>query len=107
MMKTAKFLLVSLMLFAFTANVKAGNQQKKEAEVTYSVNMHCANCKKKVDNTVAHEKGVVDMKSSLEKTEVWVKYNTEKTDKEKIKKAIEKLGYTVVELAQADVKAKK
>ena len=107
MMKTVKLLLVSLMLFAFTANVKADNQQRREAEVTYSVDMHCANCQKKVDNTVAHERGVVDMKSSLEKNEVWVKYNTERTDKEKIKKAIEKLGYTVVEVVQDEAKEKK
>ncbi len=97
-MKTVKLILASLLMLAFSANVQADNKQKKEAEVTFSVNLHCHNCKNKVDNAIPHEKGVVDMKSSVEKKEVWIKYNTEKTDKAKLKQALEKLGYTVTEV---------
>jgi len=104
-MKIEKFLLVSLMLFVFTANLNACNQQNvKQTEVTYSVNVHCDNCKKKIENGISREKGVVDMKVSVEKNEVWVKYNTTKTDKEKIKKAIVKLGYVANEIADAKAK---
>jgi copper chaperone CopZ len=101
MMKTVKFLLASLMLFAFTANVQAGSKQKKTAEVTFSVSMHCENCQQKVENTIPHEKGVLDMKTFLDKKEVWIKYNTQKTDKAKLQQALEKLGYTVAEVEPA------
>jgi hypothetical protein len=34
---------------------------------------------------------------SLEKKEVWMKYRTDKTTKESLQQAIEKLGYTAAE----------
>jgi copper chaperone CopZ len=40
------------------------------------------------------EKGVKDIKVDLEKKEVTLVYNPTKTTEEKLKKAIEELGYT-------------
>ena len=99
-MKTFKLLLTSLMMFAFLVSACADNKQKSKGnnEITYSVNIHCENCKKKIDNVIPFEKGVVDMKTTLENHEVWVKYDPAKTNKDKIKKAIEKMGYTVEEV---------
>ena len=49
-------------------------------------------------NSIPHEKGVKDLKVDLPKKEVWIKFDTQKTDKVKLQKAIEKLGYTVTEV---------
>ncbi|MDR0667270.1 MAG: cation transporter [Prevotellaceae bacterium] len=96
MKKTLTCLLCSLLLTAGLADAQA-QPKKNEAEVTFAVNMHCDHCKKKIENALPHEKGVVDMKVSLEKKEVWLKFRTDKTTKEALQKAIEKTGYTASE----------
>jgi copper chaperone CopZ len=97
-MKTITLTLCSLLLFAVAGYGQAPTKMKKnEAEVTFIVNMNCHNCKLKIENTLPHEKGVLDLKVTLDTKEVWIKFNTTKTDKEKLVKAIEKLGYTATE----------
>jgi len=99
-MRTVTVILCSLFLVAATSRVQAQTQSKlktNEAEVTFVTNMHCEHCKKKIENTVAHEKGVVDMKVTLDTKEVWIKFNATKTTKADLQKAIEKLGYTATE----------
>lgn len=75
--------------------------------VVYSVGLHCNNCKKKVENNIAFEKGVKDLQVNLEEKTVTVTYRTDKTDSEKIKEAIEKLGYTVLIKEETKVDSKK
>lgn len=92
-MKTAVAVLM-LLFFAVTSYA-----QKKKAplqEVVFSVNLHCENCVKKVQENIPFEKGVKDLKISLDDKTVWVKYDSEKTTKEKLAAAIEKLGYEVL-----------
>jgi copper chaperone CopZ len=96
MKKTITLILCSLFLTAAVAGGQAPTK-KNEAEITFDVNIHCHNCKKKIENALPHEKGVVDLKVSLEKKEVWMKYRTDKTTKESLQQAIEKLGYTAAE----------
>ncbi|MDR1681636.1 MAG: cation transporter [Prevotellaceae bacterium] len=98
MKKTITWVLCSLFLTAGMAGVQA-QTKKNVAEVTFTVNMNCHNCKKKIENALPHEKGVVDLKVSLEKKEVWLKFRTDKTTKASLQKALEKLGYTVTEKA--------
>ncbi|MDR3350150.1 MAG: cation transporter [Prevotellaceae bacterium] len=98
-MKTITVIFCSLFLFAAAGYGQAPEKLKKnEAEVTFSVNMSCHNCQKKIENAIPHEKGVLDMKVTIETKEVWIKYNTTKTDKEKLVQAFEKLGYKATEL---------
>ena len=98
-MKTITIIFCSLFLFAAAGYGQAPSKLKKnEAEVTFIVNMNCHNCRKKIENAIPHEKGVVDMKVTLDTKEVWIKFNTTKTDKEKLVKAFEKLGYTAEEV---------
>ena len=42
---------------------------------------------------MSFERGVVDLKVTLETKEVMIKYNPAKTDEETLAKAIRKLGY--------------
>jgi len=98
-MKT-KHLFYTLLLSIFClslstiANAQSGVQKKtNEAEVTFSVNISCANCQKKIEAKLPFEKGVKDLKVNLDKKEIWVLYQTDKTDNEKLIEAIKKLGY--------------
>lgn len=71
---------------------------KKKAElkdVTFLVHLHCENCVKKVQENIAFEKGVKDLKVSLEDQTVAVKYDASKTSEAVLKSAIETLGYPV------------
>ena len=74
------------------------NSKKKKAElkeVTFHVHLHCANCVKKVEENIAFEKGVKDLKVSLDNQTVYIKYDAAKTSEAALKAAIEELGYPV------------
>lgn len=75
-------------------------EKKKKAkgevkEVVFHVHLHCNNCVKKVQENIAFEKGVKDLKVSLDDQTVAVKYDASKTSEEALKAAIAKLGYEV------------
>ncbi len=103
-MKKITLLFCSLFLTAGIMSAGAQTNNQKEGEVTFSVNVHCNNCKKKIENSLPHEKGVKDLKVSVEEKTVWVKYDTEKTNKDLLQKAIVKLGYTATEKTADAVK---
>ena len=81
-----------------SAQDKKGND--KTEQVVFSVNMHCAGCEQKVKKNIPFEKGVKDLTTDLEKQLVTIQYQTDKTDKAKLKKSIEKLGYTCEEVKE-------
>lgn len=93
-LKVLTVALVALFALSFTVN----GQNKNEAEVTFSVSMDCQNCVKKIEANLPFEKGVKDLKVSLDTKTVWIKYQSDKTTKEQLGKAIEKLGYTAKEI---------
>lgn len=64
-------------------------------EVTFHAHLHCGNCVKKVQENIAFEKGVKDLKVSLENQTIMVKYDASKTSEETLKAAIVKLGVPV------------
>lgn len=74
--------------------------EKKAAEIKtahFHVHLHCENCVKKVRENISFEKGVKDLKVSLEDQTVDIKYDASKTSEAKLKTAIEALGYNVSE----------
>ena len=82
------------------------NTPKKKApkevkRVVFNVHMHCASCVKKVQENIAFEKGVKDLKVSLDEHTVDILYDPAKTSEQTLKAAIEALGYS------ASVKAEK
>ncbi|MDR2359102.1 MAG: heavy-metal-associated domain-containing protein [Prevotellaceae bacterium] len=95
---------IRLFLFLFTGLalcVTAGAQEpdskakkKKSEKVTFTVNMYCENCKTKIEKNISWEKGVKDLTVTLEKKTVTIAYDPRKNTAEKLKEAIEKLGYT-------------
>jgi len=88
--------LIALLTLSITLNAQDKNDanKKKQEEVTFIVGMHCAACKDRIEKFIPLEKGVKDLKVDLEKKEVTVIYKPNKTTLEKLKKAIEELGYS-------------
>ena len=109
-MKTIILILAAMMAMPFAASADAMSvsestsltdskpSKKKKAElkeVTFHVHLHCANCVKKVEENIAFEKGVKDLKVSLDNQTVYIKYDAAKTSEAALKAAIEELGYPV------------
>ena len=101
MKKFLAFIIVAAMAVssAFAADSAAAQKKNKKSkelkEVTWTVNLHCENCVEKVNENLAFEKGVKDLKVSLEEGTVYVKYDSSKTSEETLAAAMKKLGYEV------------
>lgn len=82
--------------------VKQSKKAKAEIrEVTFNVHLHCSSCVKKIQENIAFEKGVKDLKVSLEDQTVYVKYDASKTNEDVLKNAIVKLGVPVIDAGQS------
>lgn len=78
------------------ADNKPSKKKKGEVkEVTFVVEFDCENCAKKIRENVAFEKGVKDLKVTLEDKTVALKYDAAKTTETALKASIEELGYPV------------
>lgn len=99
MKKTITMILAVAMAFAATCTVSAadaqGKKKKELKEVNFNVYLHCEDCVEKVNENIAFEKGVKGLEVSLENQTVLIKYDVAKTSEDKLKAAIEKLGYPV------------
>ena len=93
-MKTHQLKLVCLLAVLFGVGVTAEAKPEKKT-VTFSVNIHCENCKQKIERNLAYEKGVLDLKVDLKEKTVAVTYDAAKTSEEKLTAALKKLGYEV------------
>ncbi|MFI3321203.1 MAG: heavy-metal-associated domain-containing protein [Rikenellaceae bacterium] len=81
---------------SFDSQAQTKKETKKETvEVVYKVNIHCEDCKNKIEKNIPYQKGVKDVKVDMNSHNVTVKYLTAKTDSDKIKKAIEKMDFVV------------
>lgn len=89
-----------MVLLAVTVAFAAPREKKKAnlAEVTFVTTVECKNCVKKVNASLPYEEGVKDIKIKLETQTVWIKYDADKTNVEKLADAIKKLGFDAVEL---------
>lgn len=89
-------IIIMTALVAFAVSSFAGPKKKVELkEVTFDVELHCANCVKKVQENIAFEKGVKDLHVCLEDQIVYIKYDAAKTSEDKLRAAVEGLGYKV------------
>ena len=96
------FIYLTLTIFALSlstvGNAQSGAPKKaNEAEVTFSVEIDCPSCQKKIESRLPFERGVKDMKISMEKQEIWILYQTDRTDKKKLIEALKKLGHEAKE----------
>ena len=77
------------------ADNKPSKKKKEVKEVTFVVEIDCENCAKKITENVSFEKGVKDLKVTVEDMTVALKYDASKTTEAALKASIEELGYPV------------
>ena len=73
---------------------------KKTVTVRFETSIDCQNCVNTIMKNLPFEKGVKDVKCDLATKIVTVEFQPEKNTTEKIKRAIEKLGYTAREIKE-------
>lgn len=100
-MKKLLTIIITAIFAIATFGAQAQDKQAKAKasieEVTFVTSIECKNCVKKVEANLPFEKGIKDMKVNLSDRTVWIKYDASKTDKEKLAKALNKLGYEAKE----------
>jgi cation transport ATPase len=90
-------LLIMTMTFALLANAQTDTLVVKTSVI-------CDECKERIEHDLSFTKGVKSNVVNLDTKEVTVVYNAEKTDPQKIRIAITKIGYDADSL-KADQKA--
>lgn len=90
----------------------AQKQQKKEKKqeiIEFRLDeIICQNCKKKIDNNIAFEKGVTGITYGEDGSTVQIKYRADRTDAKKLQAAFEKVKLNVVDAKPIEeVKTKK
>jgi periplasmic mercuric ion binding protein len=94
-MKATKFLAAGMLIVFFMAGIRyvnAGPSPKSET-LKMKVEMSCANCQAKIEKGLNGAEGVKKAVADLETKTVTITYNPEKTNKEKLVKVVEDLGY--------------
>ena len=104
-MKTiSKILFIAVAaIFFLSANADAQDKKgtKKEVQVTFNLpDMSCHNCVNKLEAKMPHEKGVRDLKVTLEGKTIWISFDETTTTKEELAKALAKLGYPAKEVVK-------
>ncbi len=87
------FAMISLAGSGMAQEKKKVKKKNKTETITCWVSMDCEGCKAKVEKNIAYEKGVKDLKVDLDTKLVTITYRSDKTNPEKLEKAIQKLGY--------------
>ena len=90
-----------LILFAMAASIVVKAQTDTVKIMTTAI---CDDCKERIEHDLSFEKGVKSSSLDLDTKVVTVVYNSQKTDPEKIRVAITKIGYDADSL-KADTKA--
>jgi cation transport ATPase len=70
-----------------------GQGAGKEETIKIKTSAVCRQCKDRIEQGLAFEKGVKDVTLDLETKEAIIRYNPGKTTPENLRKAISKLGY--------------
>ncbi len=80
----------------------SAQDKKKIVDITFKTSITCDNCVNTIMGSLPLEKGIKDVKCNLETKEVKVSFRNDKTDKEKIKRSLEKLGYVAEEVKEKE-----
>lgn len=91
-MKNLKIWMLSL-LFTGLATFGFAQDGKKSEEIKIKTSAVCGMCKATIEKGLAYEKGVEKATLDVDSKVLTVKYNTQKTSADKIKKAVNDLGY--------------
>lgn len=68
-------------------------QEKKEETIKIKTSAVCGMCKDRIESNMAYEKGVKDVVLNVKTKICTITYKTAKTDPQKLRTAITKIGY--------------
>ena len=92
-----KLILNILVILLFGVNAvrvnAAGKDDPRLSTVYISASLECENCQKRIEKNIAFEKGVKDLKVDLATKTVKIVFRNDKTTSEKLRAAIENLGF--------------
>lgn len=105
-MRTVHFLsaISLLMLLAFNTRVMGQEKAARTETVKIQTSAICEQCKERLEHNIAFEKGVKAVNLDLETKVLTVEYKAGKNSRDKLKKAVTKIGYDADDL-EADPKA--
>jgi periplasmic mercuric ion binding protein len=89
-MKMKGIMMIALLSFSISAMA----QSKKFEEVQIKTSAVCGMCEKTIEEALLYTKGVKEASLDVPTAMVTVKYRADKTDLDKIKAAINAVGYT-------------
>ncbi|MGF7140151.1 heavy-metal-associated domain-containing protein [Roseimarinus sediminis] len=97
---------VMFFFFVSISQVEAATK-KSEKTVVFEVSMDCHGCVKKIEDNIPYEKGVKDLKVSLDQKTCEITYREDKTSEKQLIKAFNKLGYKAeIKKAESETKSK-
>ncbi|MFH0866865.1 MAG: heavy metal-associated domain-containing protein [Bacteroidota bacterium] len=96
-MKTLKGKMKSVMLFVIAIFLLNGYSNAQTSAKTDTVKILtsavCGMCKTRIESNMAYEKGVVEVVLDVDSRICTIVYKTDKTDPDKLRQAISKIGY--------------
>ena len=72
---------------------KADKKKKDLRTLVLSADVHCKSCSNKIMDNIAFEKGVTDLKVSVENKTIVLTYDAAKTTEEAVLASLKKIGY--------------
>lgn len=105
MKKTAiTFIIMLGLALGSSSTIMAQDEVPKEKEIKIQTTAICGMCEERIETNMAYEKGVKSVELDDETKIVTIVYKTAKTDPDKLRKAISKIGYDADDV-EADPKA--
>lgn len=100
-MKTLSKITLTVLLLSLPFILNGQEKKDKKVEtIKYMTSIDCEACVSTIMNNLPKEKGIRDVKCNLVTKEVTVTYQKEKTDRELVRRQIEKLGYSAKPLTE-------
>lgn len=97
----------ALLITLMSILLGVGGNNLRILVLTPTPEMHCASCENKIKDNMRFEKGVKKIETSIEKQEVTITYNPQKTNVEKIRTGMKKIGYDTKVVSDNEVRPTK
>lgn len=104
MKSLVKYTMIFLIAIGLHSSIGAREEVKKEKEIKIQTSAVCGMCEERIESNMAFEKGVKSVELDDKTKIVTIVYKTSKTNPEKLREAISKLGYDADDV-EADPKA--
>lgn len=86
-------MLIVVLLSVMTSCATSKSSETSKPTAYIQTNAQCGDCKERIEGVLNFEKGIIYSNMDLESKIVEVKYNTNRTSLEAIKKTISEIGY--------------